>query len=89
MLTTRSVHRLIVRDSLIHGGEPIIRGTRVPVRSIILSLQEDYPGDLAAVAEAYRVSPEAVEAAWAYYQAHQEEIDRIIEERERAAASGR
>jgi uncharacterized protein (DUF433 family) len=81
MATMSSMHQLIVRDPGIHGGEPVIRGTRVP----ILSLHEDYPGDLPAVAAAYRVSPAAVEAALAYYRAHQAEIDRLIEQHERAA----
>lgn len=30
----------IVRDPLICGGEPVIRGTRVPVRTILASLAE-------------------------------------------------
>lgn len=85
MVTTRAGHRLIVHDPGIHGGEPIVRGTRVPIRSIILALQDDYPGDLPAVAEAYRVSLVAVEAALDYYRAHQAELDHIVEQREHAA----
>jgi uncharacterized protein (DUF433 family) len=46
MLTTRRDHQLIVRDPVILGGEPIIRGPRVPVRSIVLSLQGHDAGDL-------------------------------------------
>jgi uncharacterized protein (DUF433 family) len=30
----------IVRDSQICGGEPVIRGTRVPVRTVLASLAE-------------------------------------------------
>ncbi|HEV8638442.1 MAG TPA: DUF433 domain-containing protein [Chloroflexota bacterium] len=85
MATTRSGSGLIVRNPRIHGGEPIIRGTRVPVRSVVLSMEDDYPGDLQALAQAYGVSVEAVEAALAYYRAHKDEIDRFIEKRERAA----
>jgi uncharacterized protein (DUF433 family) len=84
MVTTRSRHKLIVRGSLIHGGEPIIRGTRIPVRSIVLSLQDDYAGELRSVAKAYDVSPAVAEAALAYYRSHQVEIDHIIDENERA-----
>jgi uncharacterized protein (DUF433 family) len=85
MVTTRAERRLIMHDPCVHGGEPIIRGTRVPIRSIILALQDDYPGDLPAVAEEYRISLVAVEAALDYYDAHQAEIERIVEQRERAA----
>jgi uncharacterized protein (DUF433 family) len=48
-------------------------------------MEDDYPGDLQALAQAYGVSVEAVEAALAYYRAHKDEIDRFIEKRERAA----
>lgn len=85
MVATRADRLQIIRDPDIQGGEPIIRGTRVPIRSIILALQDDYPGDLPAVAEAYRVSLGAVEAAVDYYRSHQAEIDRIVQQRERAA----
>lgn len=88
MVTAESGRRLIVCDPRVHGGEPVIRGTRVPIRSIILALQDDYPDDPPAVAEAYRVSRAAVEAAVAYYRAHQAEIDRIVEQHERAAHDG-
>lgn len=76
--------QLITRVPGIHGGEPVIRGTRVPVRSIIVAY-EQYSGDLARVGEAFAVGPEAIRAALAYYKAHRSEIDRIIEEREEAA----
>lgn len=85
MTTTSAAHGLIEHHPGIHGGEPVIRGTRVPVRSLILSLQEDYAGDRHAVAAAYRVSPAAVEAALAYYEGHRAEIERSIEQHERAA----
>lgn len=84
MATGASADPLIVRRPGIQGGEPIIRGTRVPVRSIALSLREDHPGDPAAVAEAYHIDVAAVEAARNYYREHRAEIDRIIEQHERA-----
>jgi len=34
-MTTTTAHRYIVRDSQILGGEPIIVGTRTPVRAIV------------------------------------------------------
>ena len=33
-------HRYIVRDPQICGGEPVIRGTRVTIRTILASLAE-------------------------------------------------
>ncbi len=84
MFKTRSKSQLIVRVPGIHGGAPLIRGTRVPVRSIVVAY-EQYGGDLTRVGEAFLVGPEAIQAALAYYHTHQDEIDRIIETREQAA----
>ena len=85
MVKTKVKSQLIVRVPGVHGGEPVIQGTRVPVRSIVLSLRHDYPGDLRAVAEAYSVEVAAVEAALAYYEKHKAEVDEKIERNERAA----
>ena len=85
MVKTGSKSQLIVRVLGVHGGEPIIQGTRVPVRSIVLSLENDYPGDLAAVARAYKVDVAAVKAALDFYKKHRAEVDEKIERNERAA----
>ena len=85
MVTTGSASQLIVRDRRIHGGEPVIRGTRVPVRSIVLA-HERYAGDLARIAGAFTVDEAAVRAALAFNRANKAEIDRIIDENERATA---
>ena len=84
-MKTGSKRDLIVRVPGIHGGEPVIRGSRVPVRSIVIAA-ERYHGDLARVNEAFPVGIEAIQAALAYYEAHRVEIDQIIEERERATS---
>ena len=77
--TAQHVGQRIVRDQQIHGGEPTIKGTRVPVRSIVLTYR--YYGDVARVRRAYpRVDREAVEQALAFYKANKEEIDRYIAE---------
>ena len=73
----------IVRNPKILDGEPTVRGTRVPVRSIVVSYQRY--GDVAQVCTALRLDPEAVHAALAFYAAHREEIDEIIRENELAA----
>ncbi len=84
MVKIGSKSQLIVRVPSIHGSEPVIRGTRVPVRSIVVA-DEQYDGDLAKVGEAYLVGPEAIQAAQDYYQVHQDEIDQLIDKREQAA----
>ena len=84
-MKTGAKPQLVVRSPGVHGGEPVIQGTRVPVRSLVLSLEYDYPGDLLAVAEAYEVDVAAVEAAVAFYRKHKAEIDEKIARNERAA----
>jgi len=83
VVKTRSEARIIVCDPRVHGGEPIIRGTRVPVRSIALARNEDglAPAEIAAE---FNVDIAAVDAALAYYDAHRAEIERIIDRHERA-----
>ena len=68
----------IVRNPQVLGGEPIVRGTRVPIRSIVLAFREF--GGIQGVLDA---SPQFTQAhvreALAFYEAHKEEIDRYIE----------
>jgi uncharacterized protein (DUF433 family) len=84
VVTTRRESGMIVRDPRIQGGEPTIRGTRVPVRSIVLARDGDGL-DPAAIAAEFGLDPAAVAAALAYYGAHKAEIDRSIDDHERAA----
>lgn len=82
MVETGSKAQLIVRTPGIQGGEPIIRGTRVPVRSVALARDEDGL-ELSAIAREFCVDLAAVEAALAYYDGHKAEIDRIVDRHER------
>lgn len=67
------------------GGGPVMRGTRVPVRSIAV-IHRLY-GDIERVLAAFpRVSRVAAEEALMYYEAHRAEIDRSIRENEAADA---
>jgi uncharacterized protein (DUF433 family) len=84
-MKTGSKRDLIVNIPGIHGGEPIIRGTRVPVRSIVIA-HERYDGDLTRVNEAFPVGIDAIQVALAYYDAHRSEIDRIIKDGDQAAS---
>lgn len=81
---TDSESKVIVRNPRVQGGEPVVRGTRVPVRSIVIAF-ERYGGDIAHVGRSFTLEPEQVRAALAYYETHKAEIDEIIERRERAA----
>lgn len=82
MARIASKTELIVRTAGVQGGEPVIRGTRVPVRSVALARDEDGL-EPSAIAREFCVDVAAVEAALAYYDAHKTEIDRIIDRRER------
>jgi uncharacterized protein (DUF433 family) len=68
----------IVRKPGILGGEPVVRGTRISVRSVVLAASEY--GAPAGVVQAYpQLSPAEVSDALAFYEAHKAEIDRYIQ----------
>ncbi|MCA1722864.1 MAG: DUF433 domain-containing protein [Thermomicrobia bacterium] len=71
--------RTIVRNPRILFGEPIIGGTRVPVRSVVLYKYEygDTEGVLTALPT---LQAEDIETAMRYYAEHREEIDQHIAE---------
>jgi uncharacterized protein (DUF433 family) len=79
-VTTRQTgYQYIERIPGVVGGEPVIRGTRIPVRTVILYYR--VYGDLDQVNAAYpHVTRDALEDALAYYASHQDEIDRYIAE---------
>ena len=79
----RTTYPHIVRDPRILDGEPIIRDTAIPVRSIVLLSRYEDIGYLCAAYPA--AGREAIEEALAYYREHQDEIDRAIEENEALA----
>lgn len=66
--------RTIIHDEAILYGEPIISGTRVPVRSVYL-MAKCYRGDLAAVQRALpTLSLEDIALALRYEQENPDEI---------------
>ena len=86
LATQETTYEYIERVPGVVGGDPVIKGTRVPVWSIVLHAQAH--GGLDRITEAYpRVSREAAEEALAYYEAHRAEIDTIIAENEAIANS--
>ena len=68
----------VVRHPGILGGEPVVRGTRISVRSVVLAAREY--GAPEGVVEAYpQLTPVEVSDALAFYEAHKAEIDQYIE----------
>lgn len=75
--TARTGYKWIVKVRGICGGEPTIKGTRVPVRALIayykqgmeiVEILEGFPG----------ITPNQLHEAFAYYYDNQEEIERLI-----------
>ena len=71
----------IVRDHAILGGEPVVKGTRVPVRTIAI-LCRMYHSMNEVLAAYPMLTPEAIDEALAFYGAHWQEIERYIAENE-------
>jgi uncharacterized protein (DUF433 family) len=77
-MTTATEHLYVVTDERILGGEPIITGTRTPVRAIVEMWRmgvapEEIPTRLPHLTLAQ------VFDALSYYSDHQDEINRCIE----------
>ncbi len=71
----------ITRDPDVVGGEPVIKGTRVPVRSIAIHARVYH--DIDQIRKAFpRVSREAIHEAMVYYGLHWQEIEQYIAENE-------
>ena len=77
-MTVGTDHRYIVRDDAILGGEPIVVGTRLPVRAVVELWRlgvtpEEIPGHLPHLTLAQ------VFDALSYYADHQAEIQEHID----------
>ena len=72
-------HPYIITDDQILGGEPIIKGTRTPVRAIVeIWRSGTHPADIPN--HLPHLSLGQVFDALSYYSDHQKEIQRYIEE---------
>lgn len=67
----------IICNPRVLGGEPIVAGTRIPVRGIVLASRE-YGGAEGALAAYPQLAPADVHDALAYYDTHRPEIERYI-----------
>ena len=78
-------HLYIAADSKIQGGEPIIRGTRISVRSVVLYiLRQGMPPE--TMAKEFRISLAALYDALSFYYDHRSYMDRLIERQSEKAA---
>ena len=78
-MTTATENRYIVRDTSILGGEPIIRGTRTPVRAIVELWRLGIPPD-EVPAHLPHLTLAQVFDALSYFSDHQGEIAEYIEQ---------
>jgi uncharacterized protein (DUF433 family) len=78
-MTTATEHLYIVRDEAILGGEPIIKGTRTPVRAIVAMWRLGMPAE-EILAGLPHLKLAQVFDALSYFADHEEEILRHIEE---------
>jgi uncharacterized protein (DUF433 family) len=79
MVRAESKRRTIVRNPGILHGEPIIEGTRIPVRAVVL-YHHGY-GDVEGVLQALpTLTAPDVETALRYFREHRTEINRHIAE---------
>ncbi|MCS7065866.1 MAG: DUF433 domain-containing protein [Fimbriimonadales bacterium] len=76
-MTVATGHKYITKDERILGGEPIIAGTRTPVRAVVELWRLGYaPEEI--VEHLPHLTLAQVFDALSYYSDHQEEIERFI-----------
>ena len=78
-MATQTEHVYVERDDAILGGEPVIKGTRTPVRAVVELWRLGYAPE-ETVNELPHLSLAAVFDALSYYSDHQEEINAYIEQ---------
>jgi uncharacterized protein (DUF433 family) len=77
-VVTQTEHLYIVRDEAILGGEPIIKGTRTPVRAVVELWRLGYAPE-ETVRELPHLTLAAVFDALSYFCDHKDEIVAHIE----------
>ena len=78
-------HFYVTKDPKIQGGEPIIKGTRFPVRSIVTYILKNgmLPEEL--VKEFPHLKIAAIYDALSYYYDHKDEVEKFINEQKEDA----
>lgn len=77
-MTTATEHLYIVTNERILGGEPIIKGTRTPVRAIVETWRMGIPVEEITLHMPHLTQAQVFDAL-SYYSDHTEEINRYIE----------
>ncbi len=77
-MTQKTKHRYVVKDDAILGGEPIIAGTRTPVRAIVEAWRAGTPPEAIPDGLPHLTLAQVFDAL-SYYSAHQAEINAHIE----------
>jgi len=77
-MTTQTEHPYVVKEDNMLRGEPIIKGTRTPVRAIVENWRLGYLPEQ-TVTELPHLTLAAVFDALSYYCDHRDEIDEYIE----------
>ena len=77
-MTTRTEHPYIVKNNKVLGGEPIVKGTRTPVRAIVEMWRlGDKPEQI--MQGLPHLSMAQIFDALSYYSDHQAEVNQYIE----------
>jgi len=78
MQTTKELkHPYVIRKRGVHGGRPVITGTRIPVSTIIIWYKAGK--EVYEILDMYpQLSPSQVHGALSYYYDHREEIEEEI-----------
>ncbi len=77
-MSREHMHPYVVRDENVLDGEPVIRGTKIPVRAIVeLWRQHIHPEEIPT--HLPHITLAQVFDALSYYVEHQAEINRYIE----------
>lgn len=78
-MVVNTEHRFVVRDDDILGGEPIIKGTRTPVRAVVEYWRLGVPPEEIS-SHLLHVDLAQIFDALSYFAAHQEEIQSLIDQ---------
>ena len=78
-------HSYVTKNPKIHGGEPVIRGTRFPVRSVVVYILKNgmLPEELAKEFPQLKIA--AIYDALSYYYDHKDEVEKLIDEQKENA----
>lgn len=77
-MTQATQHRYIITDSSILGGEPIVQGTRTPVRAIVELWRQGISPEMIPGRLPHLTAAQVFDAL-SYYSDHQSEINTHIE----------